>query len=108
MNSHRSLSPSRRMVLGGIASLLGGACATDAFAAAAKSCRLTERDIIGPYYRSARRSRLNWLGQINPANGLSYLARYNSSDCRSRLPNTLIEIWQANSAGLYDTAHIHF
>ena len=26
-----------------------------------------------------------------------------SSDCRSRLPNTLIEIWQANKAGLYDT-----
>jgi catechol 1,2-dioxygenase len=26
-----------------------------------------------------------------------------SSDCRSRLPNTFIEIWQANNAGLYDT-----
>ena len=26
-----------------------------------------------------------------------------SSDCRTRLPNTLIEIWQANKAGLYDT-----
>jgi protocatechuate 3,4-dioxygenase beta subunit len=26
-----------------------------------------------------------------------------SSDCRSHLPNTLIEIWQANSAGQYDT-----
>ena len=26
-----------------------------------------------------------------------------SSDCHSLLPNTLIEVWQTNEAGLYDT-----
>jgi catechol 1,2-dioxygenase len=41
----------RRMVLQGIASLLGGVLAPSAFAATAKSCRLTERDILGPFYR---------------------------------------------------------
>jgi hypothetical protein len=40
----------RRMVLQGIASLVGGAFATDAFAAGTKSCQLTGDDITGPFY----------------------------------------------------------
>ena len=49
--SIRGLSLPRRLVLQGIASLLGGAFAPSAFAAAEDTCRLTERDIIGPFYR---------------------------------------------------------
>ena len=49
--SIRGRSLPRRMVLQGIASLLGGGFAPHALAATAKSCRLTERDIIGPFYR---------------------------------------------------------
>ena len=41
----------RRMVVQGIASLLGGAFAPAAFAVTAKSCHLTEREILGPFYR---------------------------------------------------------
>ena len=79
----------RRMVLRGMASLLGGAFAPKAFAAAANSCQLTEPDILaGP----------NEPGERLFVNGTVY-----SSDCRSRLPNSLIEIWQANKAGVYDT-----
>jgi len=103
MKSHRSLSLSRRMVLEGIASLLGGACATDAFAAAAKSCRLTERDIIGPYYRFGAPFQTTLAGPNEPGERFIISGKVYSSDCRSPLPNTLIEIWQANSAGLYDT-----
>src|SRR5262245_60976657 len=93
------LSLPRRMVLQGIASLLGGAFAPGAFAAAAKSCRLTERDIIGPYYRFGVPFQTKLAGPNEPGErGKVY-----SSDCRSHLPTTLIEIWQANSAGQYDT-----
>jgi integrase len=49
--SIRGLSLPRRMVLQGMASLLGCAVTPSAFAATAKSCKLTERDIIGPFYR---------------------------------------------------------
>jgi catechol 1,2-dioxygenase len=45
------LSLPRRMVLQGMASLFSCAVTPSAFAAAAKSCKLTERDIIGPFYR---------------------------------------------------------
>ena len=73
--SIRGKSLPRRMVLQGIASLLGGAFAPSAFAATADSCQLTEREILGPFIDSARRSRPNWLGQTSLANGLLSMAR---------------------------------
>ena len=93
----------RRMVLQGIASLFGGALAPGAFAATENNCQLTESDILGPFYRfgapfQTKLAGPNELGERLFVNGTVY-----SSDCRSRLPNTLIEIWQANKAGVYDT-----
>jgi catechol 1,2-dioxygenase len=93
----------RRMVLQGIASLLGGCFAPHALAATAKSCRLTERDIIGPFYRFGAPFQTKLAGPNEPGERLIVAGKVFSSDCRSRLPNTLIEIWQANQAGFYDT-----
>jgi catechol 1,2-dioxygenase len=101
--SIRGLSLPRRMVLQGIASLVGGALAPGAFAAAAKSCRLTERDIIGPFYRFGAPFQTKLAGPAEPGERLIIAGKAYSADCRSRLPNTLIEVWQANKAGLYDT-----
>ena len=101
--SIRSKSLPRRMVLQGIATLLGGAFTPSAFAAAGKSCRLTERDIIGPFYRFGAPFQTKLAGPNEPGERLIISGKVYSSDCRSRLPNTLIEIWQANKAGLYDT-----
>jgi catechol 1,2-dioxygenase len=93
----------RRTVLRGIASLFGGALAPGAFAAAAESCQLTERDIIGPFYRFGAPFQTKLAGPDEPGERLIMAGKVYSSDCRSRLPNTLIEVWQANKAGLYDT-----
>jgi catechol 1,2-dioxygenase len=93
----------RRMVLQGISSLLGGAFAPGAFAATAKSCRLTESDILGPFYRFGAPFQTKLAGPNEPGERLVISGKVYSSDCRSSLPNTLIEIWQANQAGLYDT-----
>ena len=101
--SIRGLSLPRRMVLQGVASLLGCAVAPDAMSAAAKSCRLTESDIIGPFYRFGAPFQTKLAGPSEPGERLIIAGKVYSSDCRSRLPNTLIEIWQANSRGLYDT-----
>ena len=101
--SSRGTCFSRRMVLTGIASSLGGVFAPSAFAATAKSCRLTEPDIIGPYYRFGAPFQTKLAGPNEPGERLIISGKVYSSDCRSRLPNTLIEIWQANKAGLYDT-----
>ena len=101
--SIRSLSLPRRVMLQGIASLLGGALAPGAFAAAAKSCRLTERDIIGPFYRFGAPFQTRLAGPDEPGERLIIAGKVYSADCRSPLPSTLIEVWQANNAGLYDT-----
>ncbi len=47
----RGQSLPRRMVLQGVASLLGGAFAPDALYAAAQSCALTTSDRLGPIGR---------------------------------------------------------
>jgi len=93
----------RRIVFQGFASLLGGAFIPTVFAAASKSCRLTERDIIGPFYRFGAPFQTKLAGPNEPGERLIITGKVYSSDCRSRLPNTLIEVWQANQAGLYDT-----
>ena len=101
--SVRGLSVPRRVVLQGLASVLGCAVTPSAFAAAAKSCRLTEPDIIGPFYRFGAPFQTQLAGPNEPGERLIISGKVYSSDCRSRLPNTLIEIWQANKAGAYDT-----
>jgi catechol 1,2-dioxygenase len=90
------------MVLQGIASLLGGALTPGSFAAA-QNCQLTERDIIGPFYRFGAPFQTKLAGPDEPGERLIIAGKVYSSDCRSHLPNTLIEVWQANKAGLYDT-----
>ncbi len=93
----------RRMFLQGSAALLGGAFLPDALAAATKTCRSTAQDIIGPFYRFGAPFQTKLLGPDEPGQRLSVAGTVYSSDCRTRLPNTLIEVWQANDAGLYDT-----
>ena len=101
--SIRGIALPRRMVLQGLASLLGGAFTPDAFAAAAKSCRLTESDVLGPFYRFGAPFQTKLAGPNEIGERLILTGTAYSSDCRSRLPNTLIEVWQANNAGQYDT-----
>jgi catechol 1,2-dioxygenase len=93
----------RRMFLQASAALLGGALLPDALAAATKTCRSTAQDIIGPFYRFGAPFQTKLLGPDESGQRLIVAGTVYSSDCRTRLPNTLIEVWQANDVGLYDT-----
>jgi len=97
------VSMPRRMFLQGSAALLGGVFLPDALAAATKTCRSTAQDIIGPFYRFGAPFQTKLLGPDEPGQRLIVAGTVYGSDCRTRLPNTLIEVWQANDAGLYDT-----
>ena len=99
--SIQGISLRRRTVLQGVASLVGGAFVPAAFAA--ESCSLTEQDIIGPFYRFGAPFQTKLATPSEPGERLIIAGKVYSSDCRSPLPNTLIEVWQANQAGLYDT-----
>src|SRR5688572_7210404 len=97
------LAMSRRMFLQGTAALLGGAILPGPLAAAAQDCRRTEQEILGPFYRFGAPFQTKLVGLDEPGERLILTGTVYSSDCLTALPNTLIEVWQANNAGLYDT-----
>ncbi len=98
-----SLAKSRRVFLQGSAMLLGAACLAEPIAAAAESCQPTEPQVLGPFYRFGAPSQSKLAGPEEPGERLVLTGTVYSSDCRTPLPGALIEIWQANHAGLYDT-----
>ena len=93
----------RRALLRGAASL-GGALVAGRALEAAAACQATESDIVGPFYRFGApfRSRLAEAGE--PGERLVVSGTVLSADCKTPVPRALIEIWQANQAGVYDTS----
>ena len=83
--------------------LLGGALLGGPAFAAEQGCRLTESDILGPFYRFGAPFRSRLASPDEPGDKLVLAGRVLSSDCRTPLAGALIEVWQANNAGLYDT-----
>lgn len=100
--SRRSFFQSSAMLLGG-ALLAEPSAASDATAAAAQGCRPTEPDILGPFYRFGAPFQSKLAGPDEPGERLTVSGTVYSSDCRTPLPGALIEVWQANHAGVYDT-----
>lgn len=93
---------SRRRFLGGGAVLLGGGLLSGS-TLAQQLCALTQGDILGPYYRFGAPFQSRLVGPEEPGERLMITGTLFSSDCRTPVPGALMEIWQANSAGLYDT-----
>lgn len=71
-------------------------------ALAAKRSRPTESEILGPFYRFGAPFQSQLAGVDEPGDRLVLAGTVYSTDGRP-LPQTLIEVWQANDAGQYDT-----
>ncbi len=94
---------SRRIFLQRGAMALGWAAVGLPAFAAAKDCRVTEQDILGPMYNyGAPAFQVKLAADDEPGQKLMLRGSVLSSDCRTPLPHTIIEIWQANDAGFYD------
>jgi catechol 1,2-dioxygenase len=93
---------SRRRFLRGSAAILGVALSAGP-AFAQRRCRVTEADILGPFYRFGAPFRNRLAGPDEAGERLVLTGTVFSADCRTPLPGALIEVWQANHAGLYDT-----
>ena len=103
MSRDRTLFPSRRaFVRGGI--ILGGALLGGRAQTATADCRATESDILGPYYRFGAPFRSRLADASEPGDRLIVSGTVLSADCRTPVPGALVEIWQANHAGVYDTS----
>jgi len=94
---------SRRTFLHRGAVMLGGALLAGPAFAAKRDCRPTESDILGPFYRFGAPFRTRLAGPDEPGNRLILTGTVFGSDCRTPLPGALVEVWQANNAGQYDT-----
>lgn len=94
---------SRRRFLHESAVILGGALISGPAFAAKQDCRPTESEILGPFYRFGAPFRAQLAGPDEPGDKLILRGTVFSSDCRRPLPGALVEVWQANSSGVYDT-----
>jgi catechol 1,2-dioxygenase len=94
----------RRMFLQRTAAVLGGALLAKPALAPAQDCRPTESEILGPFYRFGAPFQTRLAGPDEPGARLVLTGTVLSSDCRTPLSGTLIEVWQANHSGLYDTS----
>ena len=94
---------SRRAFLHGSGVILGGVLLTGPAYAANPDCRFTEPDIVGPFYRFGAPFQSRLAGPDEPGERLMLTGTVFSSDCQTPVPGALIEVWQANNAGAYDT-----
>jgi catechol 1,2-dioxygenase len=101
--SELTFDGSRRTFLHRSAVLLGGALLSGPAFAANRDCRPTESDILGPFYRFGAPFQTPLAGPDEPGDRLMLTGTVFSSDCQTPLSGALIEVWQANKAGLYDT-----
>jgi catechol 1,2-dioxygenase len=93
----------RRLFLRRSVIALGGAAIGLPALSAAKECDLTDQDILGPMYNyGAPLFQIKLAGDAEPGQRLMLRGAVLSSDCRTPLPRTVIEIWQANDEGHYD------
>jgi catechol 1,2-dioxygenase len=95
----------RRVFLRHGALALGGAAIAAGFPtlAAAKECKVTEQEILGPMYNyGAPVFRVNLASDDEPGQKLMLRGSVLSADCRTPLPDTVVEIWQADDKGMYD------
>ena len=91
----------RRRFLYGSALLGGGLLAAPALAG--QVCRPTLGDILGPFYRFGAPFLAQLAGPEEAGERLVVSGTVLSADCRTRVGKALVEGWQANSTGLYDT-----
>ncbi len=101
--SKRTLAVSRRTFLHRSAVIVGGGLLVGPAYAATQGCQATESDILGPFYRFGAPFQTRLAGADESGERLTITGTVFSADCRTPLPGALIEVWQANNAGLYDT-----
>jgi catechol 1,2-dioxygenase len=103
MHPHPELPMDRRSFLRRGVTMLGGAAIASSGVALAKECALTSSDILGPMYNyGAPMFQKKLANDGEPGERLILTGTVFASDCHTPLPNTIIEIWQADALGSYD------
>ncbi len=67
-------------------------------------CNATTDDILGPYYLAGSPNTAQVALPDEPGTRLFISGTVLSSDCLTPVPDSMIEVWQANDAAVYDTS----
>ena len=92
---------SRRKLLLRTAVAAGGLVAAPG-ALFGQQCRPTSADVLGPFYRGGAPARAKLADAGEPGEVLVVSGTVYAPDCRTPLAGALLDVWQANSKGLYD------
>jgi catechol 1,2-dioxygenase len=78
------------------------ACNGTTSSAAPRVCRPTEANVEGPYYRQGAPFRSNLADPGMTGAPLMVRGQVLSIDCRTPLPDAVLDVWQADADGHYD------
>jgi catechol 1,2-dioxygenase len=95
-----SRAVSRRKLLLGTVAAAGGVLAAPAVFA--QQCAPTAADVLGPFYRGGAPARAKLADAGEPGEILVVSGTVYAPDCRTPLAGALLDVWQADSKGLYD------
>jgi catechol 1,2-dioxygenase len=66
-------------------------------------CSPTAADVEGPYYRAGAPTRTSLVGANEPGERLLLTGNVLDADCRTPIRGAVIDVWQADASGAYDT-----
>lgn len=90
----------RKLLLKTAAVAAGGLIAAPAVFA--QQCRPTAADVLGPFYRGGAPARAKLADAGEAGEPLLVSGTVYAPDCRTPLAGALLDVWQADSKGLYD------
>ncbi len=67
------------------------------------SCEPTASDVTGPFFRPGAPSRASLVGAEEPGDRLEITGVVLDPDCQTPLDGAVIDVWQADAEGRYDT-----
>ncbi len=100
-NTEQSINSRRSFLKGaqaGVAIAVGGASSI----ATAKSCKTSDGDILGPFYRPNAKANINLVTTGAEGERLKLTGTILRPDCKSPVVGATIDFWQADHKGAYD------
>ena len=100
MNTSGTIS--RRALLRQTATAMAGGLLGVPATGLAQQCPPTPADVLGPFYRGGAPARTKLTDPGEPGDVLVVSGTVYGPDCRTPLPGALLDVWQADHAGLYE------
>ncbi len=91
----------RRAILGAFAGLSGAGAGLLPARAFAKDCKVTNSDVLGPFYIPSAPERTIIAARDEPGDPLTVRGRVLAAGCSTPLRHALLDVWQADANGVY-------